>query len=69
MQRMDFTGGNRQHCTETRCGNGKTAPVNIALVDLQRGGQTTSSESLGAAKNKRPRNVDFETLCKRLVQQ
>ncbi|CAH2243295.1 jg17398 [Pararge aegeria aegeria] len=32
-----------------------------ALVDSQRGGPTTSSESLGAAENKWPRTVDFGT--------
>ncbi|CAH2210380.1 jg17405 [Pararge aegeria aegeria] len=37
------------------------AQVNAVLVGPQRGGQTTSSESLGAAGNKRPRTVDFGT--------
>ncbi|CAH2233687.1 jg19343 [Pararge aegeria aegeria] len=41
------------------------AQVNAALVGPQRGGQTTSNESLGAAGNKRPRTVDFGTLYKR----
>ncbi|CAH2218242.1 jg9833 [Pararge aegeria aegeria] len=42
-----------------------TAQVNAALVGPQRGGQTTSNESLGAAGNKRPRTVDFRTPYKR----
>ncbi|CAH2244340.1 jg25292, partial [Pararge aegeria aegeria] len=32
---------------------------NAALVGPQRGGHTTSNESLGAAGNKRPRIMDF----------
>ncbi|CAH2236078.1 jg3650 [Pararge aegeria aegeria] len=35
--------------------------VNAALVGPQRGGQTTSNESLGTAGNKRPRTVDLGT--------
>ncbi|CAH2259291.1 jg10036 [Pararge aegeria aegeria] len=48
-----------------RCWNGDPAQVNAVLVGPQRGGQTTSNESLGAAGNKRPRTVDFGTLYKR----
>ncbi|CAH2222686.1 jg4279 [Pararge aegeria aegeria] len=42
-----------------------SAQVNAALVGPQRGGQTTSYESLGAAVNKRLRTVDFGTPYKR----
>ncbi|CAH2268404.1 jg6273 [Pararge aegeria aegeria] len=52
-----------------RCWNGDPAQVYAVLVGPQRGGQTTSNESLGAAGNKWPRTVDFGTLYKRLVQQ
>ncbi|CAH2242933.1 jg14501 [Pararge aegeria aegeria] len=48
-----------------RCYNGDPAKVNAALIGPQRGGQTTSNESLGAAGNKRHRTVDFGTLNKR----
>ncbi|CAH2236631.1 jg16469 [Pararge aegeria aegeria] len=43
-----------------RCWNGDPAKMNAALVGLQRGGQETSNESLGAAGNKRPRTVVSE---------
>ncbi|CAH2260540.1 jg18257 [Pararge aegeria aegeria] len=47
-------------------GAGMTPPEQKAqLVDPQRVGQTTSSKSLGAAGNKRPRTMEFRTLCKR----
>ncbi|CAH2237921.1 jg18724 [Pararge aegeria aegeria] len=45
-----------------RCWNGDPAQVNAALVGPQRGGRTSSNESLKAAGNKRPRTVDFGTL-------
>ncbi|CAH2241464.1 jg15661 [Pararge aegeria aegeria] len=45
--------------------NGDPAQVNAALVGPQRGGQTTSHESLEAAGNKRPRTVDCGTPYKR----
>ncbi|CAH2211249.1 jg26730 [Pararge aegeria aegeria] len=48
-----------------RCWNGDPARLNAALVGSQRGGQTTSNESLGAAGNKRPRTVVFRTPNKR----
>ncbi|CAH2245461.1 jg8714 [Pararge aegeria aegeria] len=41
--------------------DGDPAPVNAALVVPQRGGQTTSNESLGATGSKRPRAVNFGT--------
>ncbi|CAH2215914.1 jg18210 [Pararge aegeria aegeria] len=44
-----------------KCCSGNPAPVNAALVDLQPGGQTTSSELRGAAGYKRPRIVEFGT--------
>ncbi|CAH2269026.1 jg16050 [Pararge aegeria aegeria] len=57
------------HSSEKRwtlgCWNGDPAQVNAVFVGPQRGGQTTSSESLGAAGNKRPRTVDFGTLYER----
>ncbi|CAH2234492.1 jg1634 [Pararge aegeria aegeria] len=37
------------------------------LVDPRLGGQTTSNESLGVAGNKRPRNVDRNTLQKPML--
>ncbi|CAH2258749.1 jg5418 [Pararge aegeria aegeria] len=52
---------------ELMCWNGNPAPVTIAVVGPQRGGQTTSSESLGAAGNKRPKMVDFETPYRRPI--
>ncbi|CAH2228638.1 jg3184 [Pararge aegeria aegeria] len=39
--------------------------VNGALVGLERGGQTTTNESLRAAENRRHRTVDFGTPYKR----
>ncbi|CAH2226784.1 jg4675 [Pararge aegeria aegeria] len=55
------------HVGVPRRSSGDPAQVNAELVDLQRGGQTTSNESLGAAVNKRPRTVDFGTPYKRLM--
>ncbi|CAH2261528.1 jg20152 [Pararge aegeria aegeria] len=43
------------------------AQVNAVLVGPQRGIQTKSSESLGAAGNKRPWTVDFGTPYKRPI--
>ncbi|CAH2227155.1 jg24668, partial [Pararge aegeria aegeria] len=40
---------------------GDPAPVNAALVEPQPGGQTISNKSRGAAGNKWPRFVEFET--------
>ncbi|CAH2269379.1 jg23284 [Pararge aegeria aegeria] len=37
----------------------RSEKVNAALVDPQRGGQTTSIEALGAAGSKRPRTMAF----------
>ncbi|CAH2207530.1 jg23329 [Pararge aegeria aegeria] len=48
-----------------RCWNGDPVKVKPALVGPQRGGLTTSNESLEAAGNKRPRPVDFGTTYKR----
>ncbi|CAH2234140.1 jg23736 [Pararge aegeria aegeria] len=48
-----------------KCWNGDPELVNAASVGPQRGGLTTSNESLGAAGNKRPRTVDFGTPYKR----
>ncbi|CAH2264996.1 jg25126 [Pararge aegeria aegeria] len=42
------------------------APVNVAWVGPQRGGSTTSNESLKAAGNKQPRTVVFGTPTKDL---
>ncbi|CAH2266215.1 jg17801 [Pararge aegeria aegeria] len=38
-----------------------TPQVNAAMVGPQRGGQTTSNDTLGAAGNKRPRTVESPT--------
>ncbi|CAH2243548.1 jg1595 [Pararge aegeria aegeria] len=48
-----------------RCWSGNPAPINAALVDPQPGGQTTSSESRGAAGYKRLRIVEFGSPYKR----
>ncbi|CAH2216663.1 jg8744 [Pararge aegeria aegeria] len=48
-----------------RCWNGCPALVSAALVDPQRGGQTTSSASQVAAGSKRHRTVYCETPYKR----
>ncbi|CAH2241953.1 jg9071 [Pararge aegeria aegeria] len=49
----------------SRCWNGSPELVSAALVDPQRGGQTTLSASQVAAGSKRLRTVEFETPYKR----
>ncbi|CAH2229070.1 jg19852 [Pararge aegeria aegeria] len=44
-----------------KCLSGNPAPVNAALVDPHPDGQTTTSESRGAAGYKRPSIVELET--------
>ncbi|CAH2268371.1 jg15825 [Pararge aegeria aegeria] len=44
-----------------RCWSGNPALVNAVWVDLQTGGQTTSSDSQGVAGYKRPQIVGFGT--------
>ncbi|CAH2210993.1 jg14925 [Pararge aegeria aegeria] len=48
-----------------RCWNGSPALVSAALVNPQRGGQTTLSASQEAAGSKRHRTVEFGTPYKR----
>ncbi|CAH2240787.1 jg2487 [Pararge aegeria aegeria] len=48
-----------------RCWNGSPELVSAALVDPQRGGQTTLSASQVAAGSKRHRTVEFGTPYKR----
>ncbi|CAH2239124.1 jg10409 [Pararge aegeria aegeria] len=62
-----MSGANSSECRTSRCWNGDPAQVNAALVGPQKGGQTTSNESLGSEGNKRPRTVDFVTPYKRTM--
>ncbi|CAH2236538.1 jg8020 [Pararge aegeria aegeria] len=47
--------------TDERWWNDVPTQINAALGSPQRGGETRTNESLGAAANKRNRSVDFGT--------
>ncbi|CAH2247269.1 jg15458 [Pararge aegeria aegeria] len=61
-EKMDIT---KMDVGVPRCWNGSPELVSAALVDPQRGGQTTLSASQVAAGSKRHRTVEFGTSYKR----